>query len=301
MIYAWRYPKSIHRSVMIGVNPPGHFLWDPQTTDAQIRRYSRLCAQDSGVQQADRRPRGDDARRTASDMPEPVLGPPVRQERRPGRVLLRADGDDRGRSAAVRTDDDSTPGSRRPKGDPSGLWFLSLMARMAFPESFVWGELAADEQGRHPRREALLREGPASEGLDPRQPRHRVPLRRRRARRRLAGRLRTRTSTPRSAIRTSRRCSSAARSTSRPRRSTRPGSCCRTSRTAARSCSPSSATRTPSGPTQPKASTRLLNTFFDTGKVDTSLYTPAEGRLHARGDPHRARQGLRRHVRRPAA
>src|SRR5207237_2304321 len=23
MIYAWRYPKSIHRSVMIGVNPPG--------------------------------------------------------------------------------------------------------------------------------------------------------------------------------------------------------------------------------------------------------------------------------------
>ena len=29
------------------------------------------------------------------------------------------------------------------KGDPSGLWFLSLMAKMAFPESFVWGELAA--------------------------------------------------------------------------------------------------------------------------------------------------------------
>ena len=30
MIYAWRYPKSIHRSVMIGVNPPGHFLYDPK-------------------------------------------------------------------------------------------------------------------------------------------------------------------------------------------------------------------------------------------------------------------------------
>src|SRR4051794_17077660 len=30
MIYAWRYPRSIHRSVMIGVNPPGHFLWSPQ-------------------------------------------------------------------------------------------------------------------------------------------------------------------------------------------------------------------------------------------------------------------------------
>jgi pimeloyl-ACP methyl ester carboxylesterase len=27
MIYAWRYPKSVHRSVMIGVNPPGNYLW----------------------------------------------------------------------------------------------------------------------------------------------------------------------------------------------------------------------------------------------------------------------------------
>src|SRR5919198_1041900 len=47
MIYAWRYPKRIHRSVMIGVNPPGHFLWDAQTTDEQIRRYAALCAQDA--------------------------------------------------------------------------------------------------------------------------------------------------------------------------------------------------------------------------------------------------------------
>jgi len=44
MIYAWRYPKSIHRSVMIGVNPPGNFLWDAKTTGEQIRRYSALCA-----------------------------------------------------------------------------------------------------------------------------------------------------------------------------------------------------------------------------------------------------------------
>src|SRR5262245_21912037 len=29
------------------------------------------------------------------------------------------------------------------KGDASGAWFLSLMARMAFPEAFTWGELAA--------------------------------------------------------------------------------------------------------------------------------------------------------------
>ena len=41
MIYAWRYPKSIHRSVMIGVNPPGNFLWYPKTTDEQIAPLRR--------------------------------------------------------------------------------------------------------------------------------------------------------------------------------------------------------------------------------------------------------------------
>ena len=38
MIYAWRYPKSIARSVMVGVNPPGNFLWHPKPTDAQIQK-----------------------------------------------------------------------------------------------------------------------------------------------------------------------------------------------------------------------------------------------------------------------
>src|SRR5436190_11602736 len=46
MIFSWRYPNSIHRSVMIAVNPPGHFLWDAKTTDEQIRRYAALCAKD---------------------------------------------------------------------------------------------------------------------------------------------------------------------------------------------------------------------------------------------------------------
>ena len=33
MIYSWRYPEALQRSVMIAVNPPGHFFWDPETTD----------------------------------------------------------------------------------------------------------------------------------------------------------------------------------------------------------------------------------------------------------------------------
>ena len=45
MIYSWRYPTAIHRSVMIGVNPPGNFVWYPKTIDEQIGRYAALCAQ----------------------------------------------------------------------------------------------------------------------------------------------------------------------------------------------------------------------------------------------------------------
>src|SRR5581483_2789037 len=43
MVYAWRYPSRVHRSVMIGANPPGNFLWDAQTMGEQIRRYAALC------------------------------------------------------------------------------------------------------------------------------------------------------------------------------------------------------------------------------------------------------------------
>ena len=141
MIYAWRYPKSIHRSVMIGVNPPGGFLWDPQTTDAQIQRYSRLCAQDAGCSE-----RTDDLaasmRKTAAQMPDRFWALPF--DRNAARVasfygLMEST------SAAEPLSAPMTIGTwlSAAKGDASGFWFMSLVARMAFPESFVWGELAA--------------------------------------------------------------------------------------------------------------------------------------------------------------
>src|SRR3954454_7971971 len=47
MIYTWRHPSSVHRSVMIGANPPGHFLWDARMTDKQIGQYGDLCSRDN--------------------------------------------------------------------------------------------------------------------------------------------------------------------------------------------------------------------------------------------------------------
>jgi pimeloyl-ACP methyl ester carboxylesterase len=46
LIYAWRYPEHVHRSVLVGANPPGNFLWDPETIERQLRRYAALCAAD---------------------------------------------------------------------------------------------------------------------------------------------------------------------------------------------------------------------------------------------------------------
>jgi pimeloyl-ACP methyl ester carboxylesterase len=46
MMYEWMYPQNLQRVAMIGVNPPGAFIWDAQVIDAQIGDYASLCAED---------------------------------------------------------------------------------------------------------------------------------------------------------------------------------------------------------------------------------------------------------------
>ena len=141
MIYAWRYPRSINRSVLIAVNPPGHFLWDPKATDELIGRYSRLCARDAGCSK-----RTDDLaasmRKTAAYMPNRFWGLPISA----GNAKIASF------YGLMESTSESAPLSgpmtldswiSAAHGDPSGLWFLSLLARMAFPEAVVWGEVAA--------------------------------------------------------------------------------------------------------------------------------------------------------------
>src|SRR3972149_6784511 len=74
MVYAWRYPESIHRSVMIPVNPPGNFVWDAKTTYEQIRRNAALCAKDESC--AERTDLVASLRRT--DIPDRWLFLPVK-------------------------------------------------------------------------------------------------------------------------------------------------------------------------------------------------------------------------------
>ena len=142
MIYAWRYPRSIHRSVMVAVNPPGHFVWDEKTTDEQVGRYAALCAKDPACRK--RTPDLAASLRLASrNIPDRWWFLPIKE----GHVkaaaffgLMNATTDGAGPLAGPWTIDTLLSAGQ---GDGSGAWLLSLMAQVAFPSEQLWGDVAA--------------------------------------------------------------------------------------------------------------------------------------------------------------
>jgi pimeloyl-ACP methyl ester carboxylesterase len=139
LIYSWRYPESIHRSVLIAVNPPGHFVWDTKTNDEQIERYAELCSRDASCSG-----RTEDLAATMSStaIPDDWFFFPIETgTARVGSFY-----------SLVETTPENTPLSSpmaidtwlaASDGDASGFWFTSLFAGAFFPGEFVWGEYAA--------------------------------------------------------------------------------------------------------------------------------------------------------------
>jgi pimeloyl-ACP methyl ester carboxylesterase len=141
MIYAWRYPNNVGSSAMIGVNPPGNFLYSGAEIDQGIESYSALCAQ----QPSCRARTGNLAasmQHTAAHMPSSWYSLPIK----PGNVLV---GTFLGLTEATSVNSplsgpmtlDSWISATH--GDPSGLWLLSTMSGLVLPKSFVWGEFAS--------------------------------------------------------------------------------------------------------------------------------------------------------------
>jgi pimeloyl-ACP methyl ester carboxylesterase len=141
MIYAWRHPDSIHRSVQVAVNPPGNYLWDPETTDEQVARYAAVCATDDSCSS-----RTDDLvasmDSTKADMPDRWLFLPIKE----ANVLM----------ISMFGLFESTPAAwpsfapsvidmwlSAAEGDPSGLWITSLLADVMMPDLFTYGQYAA--------------------------------------------------------------------------------------------------------------------------------------------------------------
>jgi pimeloyl-ACP methyl ester carboxylesterase len=141
LVYAWKYPDRVHRSVMVGVNPPGHFLWDPDITDEQVGRWSDLCADDAECSR-----RTDDLAatmdRTSAHMPArwgflPVNAGTVRMisfyslmESSPAAAPMSATWALDAWLAAA-------------EGDASGFWLQSFAGEL-MPIPFVWGQYVAD-------------------------------------------------------------------------------------------------------------------------------------------------------------
>lgn len=141
MIYSWMYPNSVDRSAMIGVNPPGNFLYSGAEIDQGIENYSALCAQQPACQ-ARTGNLAASMQHTTTHMPSKWYFLPIK----PGNVLV---GTFLGLTEAT---SEASPLSgpmtldswiSAAQGDPSGFWLLSNMAGLVLPTSFAWGEFAS--------------------------------------------------------------------------------------------------------------------------------------------------------------
>ena len=135
---SWRYPKNVDRSVLIGVNPPGHFIYNGAILDQQIEHYTTLCAQDPTCR-AGTGNLAESMRHTAANMPRRWLFLPIKR----GNVLLST------QFALAETISAGSPlvapvalnsWISAAHGDPSGLWLMSLLSSLIFPQSITWGQ-----------------------------------------------------------------------------------------------------------------------------------------------------------------
>lgn len=132
-VYAWMYPESVFRSIMISVNPPGHMVWEPSVLDEQIEYDADLCAQDPEC-----RARTEDLAETmryvAHNMPHRWLF--LKIDPGKARFMTHFFLWHRGQAASAYDIYLSAE-----NGDPSGLAIMSLMYDMMIPSYMTWGEL----------------------------------------------------------------------------------------------------------------------------------------------------------------
>jgi pimeloyl-ACP methyl ester carboxylesterase len=134
-LYGLRHPEIIFRSAMISVNPPGHFVWDPQVIDAQLKHYAALWSRDSLMSR--KSPDLYATMRTVLNaMPHNWLFLSIN----PGKVRVVTFALLFHRNSAAKVFDAYIAAEQ---GDPSGLALMSLAYDYVLPSSMVWGDLAS--------------------------------------------------------------------------------------------------------------------------------------------------------------
>jgi pimeloyl-ACP methyl ester carboxylesterase len=141
MIYQWIYPDSLHRVVMLAVNPPGHLVWDAEVIDEQIKEYARLCARDAECS-ARTENLGTSMRDVAEDLPDRWLLIPIDED---AIKLL---------THVMFFESIQTPGAPVPlygpaavdmwlaaaARDASGMALASISRNLFLPSLWTWGE-----------------------------------------------------------------------------------------------------------------------------------------------------------------
>ena len=133
--YARLHPRVVTRSVLLSVNPPGHFRWFPQTNDAIVAAYARACTADPWCAQQT----PDLARTTMAVLSRPDFdldGVWVDMDR----VRVAAFFQLMNRSSAIQLFRTLIAAE---KGDPRGLAAMARSYDVIMPTAFVWGEATA--------------------------------------------------------------------------------------------------------------------------------------------------------------
>ncbi len=144
------HPASVRRSVMIGVNPPGRFVWESSRIDAQLRRYAELWAESPEGKESGLELYGT-MDTVLHAMPKRWLFIPVNEGK--VRTVSFALMFHRGTAAMV-----FDAYRAAADGDASGLAVMSLASDFVLPSLFVWGDLAskAVSADHDPQRDHLL-------------------------------------------------------------------------------------------------------------------------------------------------
>ena len=134
-LYGLKHPESIYRSAMIGVNPPGCFVWENGPTDELLRRYSALWSRDSAMSS-----KTTDLyaamQRVLNGMPRRWFVFPID----PGKVRVVTFALLFQRSTAAMVFDAYAAADR---GDASGLALMSFSYGFVVPSMATWGDLAS--------------------------------------------------------------------------------------------------------------------------------------------------------------
>jgi hypothetical protein len=130
-----------NKSKRVTVNPPGNFLYSGAEIDQGIEAYSALCAQQPACR-ARTANLAASMQHTAAHMPSRWYFLPIK----PGNVLVGTFlglTDETSVNAPLSGPNTLDSWISAAHGDPSGFWLLSLAAGISLPQSFVWGEFAS--------------------------------------------------------------------------------------------------------------------------------------------------------------